>query len=200
MKQIQAIIALSLVFISFSGWNIVHGWAPLKRTSVSHRIRSFASAKKNSVGVDKLSDSIPDTVDVVVIGAGLAGLSCASLLSAAGVKVAVLESHDTAGGCAHTWQRDGYHFESGPSLYSGFSTEKSPNPLKNIFQIIGEEPEWITYDRWGTVLPEGKFAAKIGPEEFTSVLKKYGGPGAIEDWDRLIKRVVGKDGLSVAAQ
>ena len=67
----------------------------------------------------------------------------------------VVESHDTPGGCAHGWERLGYHFESGPSLYSGLSYQNSPNPLKNIFQIIEEEPEWITYDRWGTVLPEG---------------------------------------------
>ncbi|MEM1010244.1 MAG: FAD-dependent oxidoreductase, partial [Myxococcota bacterium] len=109
-------------------------------------------------------------VDVVVIGSGLAGLCCAALLSHVGKSVVVLESHDTPGGCAHGWERRGFHFESGPSLYSGLSQDKSPNPLKNVFQIIGEEPEWITYDRWGTVLPDGsKFAAKLGPEEFRCV-------------------------------
>ena len=97
--------------------------------------------------------SVPVEADVVVIGSGLAGLSCAALLAHCGRKVVVLESHDTPGGCAHSWERKGFHFESGPSLYSGFSMDRSPNPLKNIFQIIGEDCEWITYDRWGTVLP-----------------------------------------------
>lgn len=194
---ITAYIAYFYVVICVLEIQYAKGLIGLQKSIRSlHRTRYLASA----LGVDKISDSIPDTVDVVVIGAGLAGLSCAALLSAAGVKVAVLESHDTAGGCAHTWQRHGYHFESGPSLYSGLSMEKSMNPLKNIFQIIGEEPEWIAYDRWGTVLPEGKFAAKIGPEEFASVLQKYGGADAIEDWNRLIERVVGRDGLSAAAQ
>jgi glycine/D-amino acid oxidase-like deaminating enzyme len=90
----------------------------------------------------------PDEVDVVVIGSGLAGLSCAALLGHCEKSTVVLESHDAYGGACHTWERRGFHFESGPSLYSGFSTDRSPNPLKNIFQIIGEDCEWITYDRY----------------------------------------------------
>ena len=147
-------------------------------------------SSKNNDGDDKSSE-------VIVIGSGLAGLSCAALLAHCDVKVKVLESHDAVGGCAHSWTRRGFHFESGPSLYSGFSIDASPNPLKNVFQIIGEEPEWITYDRWGTVLPEGKFAAKIGPEEFGDVLDEYGGEGAREEFESLMKRM---EPLSDAAQ
>lgn len=144
------------------------------------------------------STDLPSTTDVIVIGSGLSGLSCAALLSHNDIPTVVLESHDTPGGAAHTWERRGFHFESGPSLYSGFSSDKSPNPLKNIFQIIGEEPEWITYDRWGTVLPDGsKFAAKIGPEEFGDVLKQHGGEGAEEEFATLMKRM---EPLSNAAQ
>mmetsp|Transcript_17261 Transcript_17261/g.47200 ORF Transcript_17261/g.47200 Transcript_17261/m.47200 type:complete len:595 (-) Transcript_17261:45-1829(-) len=143
------------------------------------------------------SDDIPDEADVVVIGSGLAGLSCAALLSHCDKKVVVLESHDTPGGAAHSWTRRGFHFESGPSLYSGFSTDRSPNPLKNIFQITGEDCEWITYDRWGTVLPSGKFAAKIGPEEFDDVLLEHGGPEAVMEFKALMDRM---KPLSDAAQ
>jgi phytoene dehydrogenase-like protein len=140
------------------------------------------------------SDPLPsddDMVDVIVIGSGLAGLSCAALLSHCQKRVVVLESHDIPGGCAHTWERRGYHFESGPSLYSGFSsTDGSPNPLKNIFQIVQEDCEWLTYDRWGTVLPNGKkFAAKIGPEEFQSVLMEHGGLNATTEFATLMERM-----------
>jgi phytoene dehydrogenase-like protein len=144
------------------------------------------------------SNSIPDEADVVVIGSGLAGLSCAALLAHCGKRVVVLESHDAPGGAAHGWERRGFHFESGPSLYSGFAMERSPNPLKNIFQITGEDCEWITYDRWGTVMPDGtKFAAKIGPEEFQDVLESQGGPGAREEFAALMERM---KPLSDAAQ
>jgi phytoene dehydrogenase-like protein len=174
---------------------LVQSFAPISQIP---QIHSSSTSLFVSFQSAKSKDPMPQSTDVIVIGSGLAGLSCASLLSHNSVSTLVLESHDTIGGATHTWERRGFHFESGPSLYSGFSIDKSPNPLKNIFQIIGEEPEWITYDRWGTVLPNGsKFAAKIGPEEFGDVLDEQGGPGAREEFESLMKRM---GPLSDAAQ
>merc|ERR1719424_2479706 len=91
---------------------------------------------------------------------------------------------------AHEWTINGFHFESGPSLYAGLSPERSPNPLKHVFQIIGEEPEWLTYDRWGTYLPEGSLLYDaVGSEDFLNKLKVCGGADAIEQWGRLMRRV-----------
>ncbi|KAJ8600384.1 hypothetical protein CTAYLR_000734 [Chrysophaeum taylorii] len=57
--------------------------------------------------------------------------------------------------------------------------------------MIGEEPEWVCYDRWGTQLPEGKFAAAVGPKDFAErILPKYGGPKAVDEWRRLMRRVL----------
>ena len=128
--------------------------------------------------------------DVVVIGAGIGGLSAAAVCAASGLQVAVCESHDTPGGAAHSWNVKGFEFESGPSLYAGLSPEESPNPLKHVFQIIGEEPEWLTYDRWGTYLPEGSLLHDaVGAEDFYRKLKACGGPDACEQWERLMRRV-----------
>lgn len=53
----------------------------------------------SSLFAKKQSDEIPtEEVDVVVIGSGLAGLSCAALLSHCDKKTVVLEAHDTPGG------------------------------------------------------------------------------------------------------
>ena len=47
----------------------------------------------------KTSDEIPtNEVDVIVIGSGLAGLSCAALLSHCDKETVVFEAHDTPGG------------------------------------------------------------------------------------------------------
>jgi phytoene dehydrogenase-like protein len=59
--------------------------------------------------------------DVVVIGSGIGGLSCAALLARYGFEVVVCESHSIPGGAAHAFERNGFKFDSGPSLYSGLS-------------------------------------------------------------------------------
>merc|ERR1719460_3529951 len=138
----------------------------------------------------RLSVTEVDEYDVIVIGSGIGGLSAAVAAASTGLSVAVLESHDAPGGAAHEWTVKGFHFESGPSLYAGLSPRASPNPLKHVFQVIGEEPEWLTYDRWGTAFPEGTFAAAVGAKDFKErILPTYAGPGAAEQFDTLMKRV-----------
>ena len=149
-----------------------------------------------------------EEVDYVVIGSGLAGLSCAGLLASRGYQVAVLEQHYEVGGCAHEFNvnlngrtvpsevlarnpEPVFKFEAGPSLYSGLSPFRSANPLKHVFQMIGEEPEWITYDTWGAHLPEvpDGYELSIGAENFMEILRRYGGPTAREDWDKLAEKL-----------
>jgi len=57
--------------------------------------------------------------DVIVIGSGMGGLSCAGLLAKAGKSVLLLEAHDRPGGYAHGFKRKRYQFDSGVHLISG---------------------------------------------------------------------------------
>ena len=56
--------------------------------------------------------------DVVIVGSGIGGLCCGSILTLSGKKVLICEAHTQPGGVAHSFKRKGYTFESGPSLWS----------------------------------------------------------------------------------
>ena len=178
------------------------------RGSVVGRSVSAPLSGRGSVvgrGAISASASTHEEVDIVVIGSGIAGLSCGALLASRGEQVAVLEQHYEVGGCAHAFTvgMDGrtvpsarlakepetpvFHFEAGPSLYSGLSPSGSPNPLKHIYQMIGEAPEWITYDTWGAHLPEVPqgYELSIGADNFLEILRRYGGESAVSDWEKL---------------
>ena len=63
--------------------------------------------------------------DVIVIGAGIAGLTTAALLAQDGYRVLVLEGHIEPGGCASSYKRkrpngDAYVFDVGATLFTGF--------------------------------------------------------------------------------
>ena len=59
------------------------------------------------------SAPLPDSADVVVVGAGLSGLSCALLLERAGVNVHVVEAADAVGGRVRTDEVDGFLLDRG---------------------------------------------------------------------------------------
>ncbi len=53
---------------------------------------------------------------IVVIGAGIGGLTTAAILARAGLDVTVLEAHIYPGGCAGTFYHQGYRFDAGATL------------------------------------------------------------------------------------
>ena len=58
--------------------------------------------------------------DIVVVGAGIGGLTVAALLSARGLKTCLLERQSQVGGCIARVEFSGYDFEPGMGLYTSF--------------------------------------------------------------------------------
>ncbi|RYG66200.1 FAD-dependent oxidoreductase, partial [bacterium] len=79
-----------------------------------------------------------DISDVVVIGAGIAGLTSAALLAKSGLNVMVLEAHDKVGGCAgyfdveSKWGR--FRFPTGATAAVGLEED---GLHRQIFEMLG---------------------------------------------------------------
>jgi len=57
--------------------------------------------------------------EVIVVGAGIAGLTSAAILSKQGLSVNLIESHTQSGGCAGTFKRKNYIFDVGATQVAG---------------------------------------------------------------------------------
>jgi phytoene desaturase len=56
--------------------------------------------------------------DVIIVGAGLGGLSTALRLSALGYKITIIEKNTQAGGRLNLFEKDGFKFDLGPTFFS----------------------------------------------------------------------------------
>ena len=56
---------------------------------------------------------VPADLDAVIIGSGIGALCTGAIMSKAGKRVLILEQHDQAGGCCHTYIDKGYEFDVG---------------------------------------------------------------------------------------
>jgi len=93
---------------------------------------------------------------VIIIGSGVAGLSAASYLAKAGMKVTVLEKNSTPGGRARKFETDGFMFDMGPSwywmpdvfekFYSDFG-----HTAADFYELVRLEPSYRVFGKNGEV-------------------------------------------------
>jgi len=85
----------------------------------------------------------PQAYDAVVIGAGLAGATAAAMLAHDGRRVLVLERDVHAGGCAASYEEDGYRFAVGATVGMGLE----PGGLvRSVFERVGRTPRYLDVD------------------------------------------------------
>ncbi|NUQ81375.1 MAG: phytoene desaturase [Bacteroidetes bacterium] len=97
--------------------------------------------------------------DIVVIGAGFAGLTTAALLGQAGYRVTLLEKNSTPGGRARSWSDQGYTFDMGPSWYW------MPEVFENLYARFGK----TTSDFYDLVRLDPGYRVYFGEKDFIDV-------------------------------
>jgi len=127
--------------------------------------------------------------DVVIVGSGIGGLCCGSILALSGKKVLICEAHSQPGGVAHSFKRNGYTFESGPSLWSGIGKWPTTNPLGQILKLLDEEVELFQYKGWQVIVPEGNFNLDVGEEPFKQTIKTLRGEKSVKEWESFISGI-----------
>lgn len=95
--------------------------------------------------------------DAIVIGSGMAGMSCAAALARYGKKVLVLERHYLPGGFTHMFTRKGYSWDVGVHALGEMAGKAKPYKLLNW--LSGKE---MAMTSLGAVYDEFRF-----PDNFT---------------------------------
>ncbi|MGH8905799.1 MAG: phytoene desaturase family protein [Egibacteraceae bacterium] len=122
---------------------------------------------------------------IVVVGAGVGGLAVAARLAAGGHEVTVCEQAERVGGKLGLWERDGFRFDTGPSLVT------MPHVVAETFAATGgqaprlEPVEPIAHYRFADGI---ELDTTADAEALRRGLDAALGAGAGADWARLMGR------------
>ena len=157
--------------------------------------------KRVDITRDRYNKSkIPHDIDVIVIGSGIGGLSCAAYLSKVGKKVLVLEQHYIAGGCCHVFDAKGIEHDTGIHYIGNIEKRR------DLLDLITQEPiEWCkmgrnkgindTYENNGVYdelyIEDKHYLFRAGEENFINDLSTRfaGEENNIRNYIALVKKV-----------
>ena len=130
--------------------------------------------------------------DVVIIGAGNAGLSAALNVAKAGKKALLVEQHNLPGGCASSFRRG--RFEIEPSLHELCDVGPLSNPgdTRKLMEDYGVKVDWVECPdcfRVITIGSDGKpmdVTMPAGKENFINKMEEYV-PGSRKKMEELFE-------------
>lgn len=126
------------------------------------------------------------TTRVIIVGAGLGGLSCALHLAAAGREVTVLERESVPGGSAGRLSLGGHEFDTGPTVLT------APDLIAEPLNAVGEElDDWVTLTRldpaYRAFFPDGSTIDVIAePARMADEIARVCGPREADGYLRFV--------------
>lgn len=113
----------------------------------------------------------------VIIGAGIAGIATAIRLAVKGYQVEVFEANLYPGGKIAEFDKDGFRFDAGPSLFT------MPQYVDELFKLVGKEPsQYFKYQKLDTLCQYfyedgSRLTAYADEEKFIKEVEKLMGDG-----------------------
>lgn len=87
-------------------------------------------------------ENMNNKYDVIVIGAGNAGLSAAATAAGEGLKTLLLERNNLPGGCATSFRRGRFEFEASLHELANIGTPERPGSIRKLFEQFGTDIDW----------------------------------------------------------
>ena len=105
--------------------------------------------------------------DVVVVGAGNAGMTASAAMAKKGLKVLLLEKHNIPGGCGTSFCRGRFEFEVALHQLSGMGAPENPGPLRMMLQELGviDDLEFVEIPELFRVVMPGTIDVRLEPDK-----------------------------------
>jgi phytoene desaturase len=122
----------------------------------------------------------------IVIGAGFGGLAAAARLRAAGHRVTLVEAGSQAGGRARAFEREGFHFDAGPTVIT------APHLFDELFTLFGKDRrdyfELAPVDPfYRVVFPDGRHFDYVGDDERLFAQIASFNPADVDGYKKLVQ-------------
>ena len=127
--------------------------------------------------------------DVVVVGAGNAGLSAAVKCAVEGKKTLLIDQHNLPGGCASSFRRGRFEFDPSVHEICDFGPEDNKGHVRLLMERNGVNVDWVTVPecyRCISTYSDGTpmdVTMPCGREEYIAAMEKYV-PGSRESMEK----------------